>query len=133
MNENFQNWIDRVSVDRESKPLVEGEIVKTPPPQPFGVVNFATIEKKDFTAQVGKKGEFYIFHFFPKSESVIWKFKGPLEEAFIQIFKNPEQVEVDWVEEFQSFAVRVRGWVHTVWGDELAMRVIEVLEEKLGA
>ncbi len=133
MTENFQNWVDRVAVERESKPLTEGEIVKTPPPQPFGVVQFATIEKKDFVAQVGKKGDVYIYHFYPRSEEIIWKFKGPLEDAFIQIFKNPQQVEVDWVEEFQSFAVKVSGWVHTVWGDELAVRVLDVLDEKLGA
>lgn len=132
MSENFQTWADRIAV-RESKPLTEGEIVKTPPPQPFGVVNFAKAEKKGFTVEIGKKGDVYIYHFYPASEALVWRFKGPLEEAFLQIFKNPEQIEADWVEEFQSFAVRVSGWVHTVWGDELAVRVIDVLEEKLGA
>lgn len=131
MSENFHSWVDRVAVDRESKPLTPGEIVKAPPPQPFGTVQFVQIEKKGFKAEVGKKGDHYIYHFYPASETEVWKFKGPLEDAFIQVFKNPEQVEAAWVEEFQSFAVRVSGWVHTVWGDELAVRVIDVLEEKL--
>lgn len=130
MSDNFQNWVDRVAVDRGSKPLTEGEVVKTPPPQPFGAVEFVKVEKKGFVAEVGKKGDFYVYHFYP-SDLKNHGFFDKMEEALLQIFKNPEQIEVDWVEEFKSYAVRVRGWTSNIWGDELAVRAIDVLEEKL--
>lgn len=130
MSENYQNWIDRIAGGRDAKPLNAGEVVQAPAAEPFGVINFAKAEKKGFNVEVGKKGDVYVYHFYPtKKEGFFEK----MEESLLQVFKNPEQIEAAWVDEMKSFAVRVRGWVHTIWGDDLAIRVIDVLEEKLGA
>ncbi len=132
MTDTYQAWVERVVAGRENKPLEPNEIVKSSSGQPYNAINFVTVQKNGFKVEIGKKGADYIFHFFPKDEATVWQFKGPLEDAFLEVFKNPEQIEADWVEEFQSFAVRVRGFVHNVWGDELALRAVDVLEKKLG-
>ncbi len=142
MSDNYQSWVERVAGGREAKPLSTGEVVKSSAGEPFGAVEFVKVEKKGYSAEVGKKGDFYIYHFYPDATHLANphvtpqfspKFFTALEDAFLQVFKNPEQIEAAWVEEMKSFAVRVRGWAHTVWGDDLAIRVIDVLEEKLGA
>jgi hypothetical protein len=131
VNENYQNWVERIVGGRDAKPLNPGEVIKTPSAEPFGAIEFVKVQKKNFAVEIGKKGDQYIYHFYP-AEKQVWRFKDPMSEALLEVFKNPEQIECDWVEEFQSFAVRVRGWANTVWGDELAIRAIDLLEQKLG-
>lgn len=147
MTDTYQNWIERVSGGRTSKPLSPGEIVKSSSGEPFGVVEFVRIPKKYFVAEVGKKGNKYIYHFFPApsfqtnvSSSMVSEvmvdgtstmFSKALSKAFLEIFKREDQIEAEWVEEMKSWAVRVSGWTDHVWGDELALRVVEKVQEFL--
>lgn len=129
MTDTYQNWIERVSGGRTSKPLSSGEIVKSSSGEPFGVVEFVRVTKKDFVAEVGKRGDKYIYHFYPINDGHV--FYHSLAKAFLEIFKREDQIEADWVEEMKSWAVRVSGWTNHVWGDELALRAIEKVQEFL--
>jgi hypothetical protein len=133
-NDTYQSWVQRVVGGREGKPLNEGDVVKSSAGEPFGALQFVKFEKKGFLAEVAKKGEQYIYHFYPEEKyhgAIIYRFHEPMAEAFLQVFQRPEQVESVWEEEMMAFAVRVSGFVNTVWGDDQAVRVIDVVEEKL--
>lgn len=134
--DNFQSWVERLARDENSsKPLTTGEVVKSSAGEPFGAVSFARIEKAHFIAEVGKKGKHYIYHFYPNEKwlGAVAAFMYPVKDAFEELFKDHGEVEIDWVEEMMSWAFKVSGWTDHIWGDELAVRVIEVADEKLTA
>ena len=133
--ENFQSWVERTVANREAKPLSSGEVIKSSAGQAFGVVEFARIEQEDFLADVGKKGDFYIYHFYPMpiTHEKSLALMDALEKAFPKIFKDNGEVEIDWVPEMNSAAVRVSGWTSHVWGDDLAVRVVDVVQEEINA
>ncbi len=147
MTDTYQDWIDRVSGGRNAKPLSSGEVVTSSYGKPFGAIEFVRIAKKYFVAEVGKKGDKYIYHFFPApplqprsgysmlSEDFVAGtltiFSTAMTNALLEIFKREDQIEVDWVEEMKAWAVRVSGWTDHVWGDELALRVVEKIQEFL--
>lgn len=134
MSENYQNWVERVVGGRDAKPLNSGDVVKSSAGEQFGVIEFVKIQKEKFLAEVGKKGDFYIYHFYPIEKlqnALIHDFYNPMSDALVQCFKNGDQIEASWEEDMRAFAVRVRGWTTNIWGDEMALRVIDILDEKL--
>lgn len=144
MTDTYQNWIERVVGGRNAKPLSSGEIVKSSSGEPFGAIEFVRVDKIGFIAEVGKKGDTYIYHFFPAipyqpnprvdgAEMAVNGiiFSEALSGAFIEVFKREDQIEMDWVEEMKAWAVRVRGWTDHVWGDDLAIRAVHRVDELL--
>lgn len=146
MMDTYQNWIERVVGGRDAKPLSSGEIVKSSSGESFGAIEFVRVPKQDFVAEVGKKGDKYIYHFYPTPKyqpdiryGVVVQelteggitFSDVLTQAFLEIFKREDQIEAEWVAEMKAWAVRVSGWTNHVWGDELAARVIEKVQEFL--
>lgn len=132
--ENYQSWVERVVGGRDAKPLAEGEVVKSSSGEPFGAIQFLKLQKEGFVAEVGKKGDQYIYHFYPEEKylgALIYQFYEPMSNAFIELFKRPEQVEAVWEEDMKAYAVRVLGYVNTIWGDELALRVIDIVEANI--
>jgi hypothetical protein len=129
MTDNYQNWMERVVGGRNAKPLTSGEVVKSSKGEPFGAVEFVKIPKQGFMAEVGKKGDTYIYHFFPAISDK--QFYDLMSEALLEVFKREDQIEVDWADEMKAWAVRVRGWTDHVWGDELAIRAVDRLDELL--
>lgn len=134
MTDTYQNWMERVVGGRSAKPLSSGEIVKSSSGEPFGAVEFVQIPKTYFMSEVGKKGNTYIYHFYPAPsiDSLSGRtFFDCLSDALLEVFKRKDQIEADWVEEMQAWAVRIHGWTDHVWGDELALRAIDRLDELL--
>lgn len=136
MTDTYQNWIDRVVGGGDAKPLSSGEVVKSSSGEPFGTIEFVKVKKNNFLAEVGKKGDKYIYHFFPSPmylppDNDGSKFYQALTDTFLEVFKREDQVEAGWTAEMKSWAVRVSGWANHVWGDELALRAIDKLDELL--
>lgn len=132
MSDDYQNWVDRVVEGHDAKPLSPNEVIKSSAGEPFEVVKFARISKANFTVDLGKKGKYYIYHFYPSARFMTGtEFEDALSDVFLELFKREDQVEVDWVEEMKSWYVRVSGWTDHVWGDDLAERVIHRLDQVL--
>ena len=145
MSDTYQHWVERIVGGRDAKPLHNGEIVKSSSGTPFGVIEFARIVKSNFVANLGKKGDKYIYHFYPLdkyhpsfngsivSQTIVngTTFYGALSKVFLELFKREDQIEADWVPEMKAWAVRVSGWADNVWGDDLAVRAIHRLDEVL--
>lgn len=133
--DTFESWTERVVRDKHAaKPLNDGEVVKAAAPEQYGVIDFVKLPKNLFLAEIGKKGDKYIYHFYPDLNRISQDaFFAHMEEALLQVFKNPEQIEQVWEEPMKAYAVRVTGWTKNVWGDDLAIRVVSVLDEKLSA
>lgn len=132
MSESFELWVERVTKSPGLvTPIKPGELVKSSSGKPFGVINFAQVKKKLFLAEIGKKSDVYYYHFYPSTETNPTDFYEKMSDAFIDVFKNKDQVEADWVPEMNSWAVRVTGWGNSVWGDDLALKVINLLDTML--
>jgi hypothetical protein len=132
--DTYQSWVERIAGGREGKPLGAGEEVTTAAGEPFGAIEFVKIQKKGFLAEVGKKGDNFIFHFFPEeplTHALVYQFVDPINDAFIEIFKETERIEGVWEDDMTAYAVRALGFVSTMWGDEQALRVIDVAEQKI--
>lgn len=139
MTDTYQNWVSRVVGGQNSKPLNSGEVVKSSSGEPFGAIEFVRVPKTKFLAEVGKKGDKYIYHLYPPEgygpDSPHPMIRGPktfydlMSEAFLEIFKRADQIEADWVKEMGAWALRVSGWTNHVWGDELALRAVDRLDE----
>lgn len=135
MNDTYQNWVERVIAGREAKPLTTGETVKTQG-EPYNMIDFVRVDRSNFLAEVGKKGDRYVYHFYPiekwmPATDTTGRFEALLREAFLEVFKNLEQVETSWVDEMSSWWVQVTGWANNIWGDDLALRAIESLQQRL--
>ena len=50
---------------REGRPLATGDTVSTPGAQDFGTIEFAKLTRSRYRAEVGKRGDCYIYHFYP--------------------------------------------------------------------
>lgn len=132
MSDNYQNWVERVVGGRDAKPLSPNEVVKSSSGEPFGVIEFVHVSKADFSVELGKKGNFYIYHFYPSDRFMSGtKFEDALSDVLLELFKREDQVEIDWTNEMKSWAVRVSGWTDHIWGDDLAVRVIHRLDQVL--
>ena len=132
MTDTYQNWVERVVGGRDAKPLANGEIVKSSSGEQFGVVEFAKITKTHFIAEIGKKGDTYIYHFYPSDQYAVGTlFEDTMTDVLLELFKREDQIEVDWVHEMKAWAVRISGWTNHVWGDDLAVRAIDRLDERL--
>ena len=133
--DTYDNWVERVVIGRGGKPLNPGDVVQAPAGAPFGAIEFVKFDRPNYTAEVGKKSGDYIYHIYPKglttaqSHSV---FEDRMGDAFLEVFKNPAQLEAGWTEEMKAFAVRARGFGTLLMGDELAIKVFEVLDRILG-
>lgn len=126
-------WIDEIAeTGTASKPSKPGDMVKTSEGKPFGVIEFIKYQKTDFIAELGKKGNHYIYHFFPSAKLQSGtKFKDSLSDVLLALFKREDQIELDWVPEMKAWAVRISGWVDNIWGDDLADRAIHNLDTML--
>lgn len=143
MSSSYQQWISEVTKGKLGGTLQSGELVKSSSGKPFAALEFVQVTKKEFIAEVAKKEPFYIYHFFPSSKYASTfnnkvrqdpvvngcTFLDVLSDAFIEIFKREDQVVVDWVYEMKAWAIKVSGWTNHIWGDELALRVIERVAE----
>jgi len=116
---------------RQAKPLSTGETVATSAdhPEPFNAVEFVRLDRPNYVAEVGKKGDDYIYHFYPKK--VDEGFEDKMGDAFLAVFNSNDQVEAGFTDELNSWAVRVRGFAHHLWGDDLAIRVLDKLDSLL--
>ncbi len=132
MTDTYQHWVERVVGGRDAKPLSSGEVVKSSGGEPFGVVEFARVTKDDFVAEIGKKGNYYIYHFYPSPRYMAGTiFEDIMTDVLVDLFKREDQIETDWVPEMRAWAVRVSGWTDSIWGDDLAVRAIHRLDEAL--
>lgn len=134
MNESYQTWVERVIGGRDNKPLSEGEIVKSSSGQPYGPIQFVTLQKKGFKVEVGKRGNDFLYHFYPEEKhfgSMIYTFFEPLTDSLVQAFQDSDRLSAVWDEDMKSWTVLAKGFVNHVWGDELAVRAIDIFEQKL--
>lgn len=131
--ENYTTWVERVAGGRGARPLADGDVVTAAPGEPFGAIEFLTIERATFKAEVGKKFGDYIYHFFPvrMEKILIEDFEERLGDAFLEVFKFPERVEAAYDPEMKAWAVRANGFANNLESDKLALRVIDVLAQKL--
>lgn len=131
MKDSYNSWVDRVAGGREGKPLVAGETVATSAdnPKPFAGVVFVSLERPLYRAEVGRKGDDYIYHFYPKKQDD--KFEDKMGDAMLSSFKYVDRLESVYTEEMNSFAVRARGFASNPFGDELAAKVFDKLDSLL--
>ncbi len=132
MSESFETWVERVTKTTSIVPLKPGTMVTSSTGKSFGAIDFAKVSKKLFMAEIGKKSDVYYYHFYPSTEVSQNDFYEKMADAFLEVFKNKDQIEADWVPEMNSWAVRVTGWGDNVWGDDLAIKVINLLDKMLG-
>ena len=130
MSKGYNDWVQRVMAEKETVTLENGEVVKTSAAEPFKVTEYFIAEPRDkYYVEVAKRGNDFIFHFYPADG--IANFFDELSEALVEAFKRSEQIEAAYSEELGSWAVKASGFVNTVWGDELAMRALSLLDERL--
>ena len=127
--DTYDAWVERMAAQREGKPLNAGEMVEPGKPQAYSAVEFLRLDRPHYIGEVGRRGEDYIFHFFPKSEMP--HFEEKMGDIFLAVFKNPHQIQAAWTEEVKSWAVKVSGFVNTVWGDDQALSVFDKLDAAL--
>ncbi len=132
MSESFETWVERVTkTPNVVVPLKSGAKVVSSSGKSFGVVEFAKVSKKLFMVEIGKKSDVYYYHFYPSTEVSQNDFYEKMADALLVAFKNKDQIEADWVPEMNSWAVRVTGWGNNIWGDDLAIRAINLLDTLL--
>ena len=134
--DTYDAWVERMAAGREGKPLSANEMVTAGKPQPYASIEFLRLDRPGYVGEVGKRGNDYIFHFFPKPPfSLINQsakvFETKMEDVFLAVFKNPNQVQSAWTEELKSWAVKVSGFVNTVWGDDQALSIFDKLDAAL--
>lgn len=132
MSESFELWVERVTkAPGAVAPIKSGDVVKSSAGKSFGAIKFVQVKKKLFLVEIGKKSDVYYYHFYPSTETNPTDFYEKMADAFISVFKNKDQVEADWVPEMNSWAVRVNGLGDNIWGDDLAIKVINLLDTML--
>jgi hypothetical protein len=101
----------------------------------FRPMEFHEENRKYYRGEVGKKDGHYIYHFFPKEGSSFPdNFEDTMGDAFIEVFRNKERLEAAFSSEMNSWAVRARNYARqNMFGDELAMKVFDVLDHLLQA
>lgn len=132
MKETYEDWVLRVMAGRKNRPLSAGESVATSAdkPTPFSSIEFVKIDRKSYVAEIGKKGSDYIYHFYPKDIPKD-EFEDDMGAAFLEVFKNKDRIEAAYTEELNSWAVKANGFADSLWGDELAMKVLSNLDNLL--
>jgi hypothetical protein len=132
--DTYDNWVERVIVGRGGKPLSAGDVVQAPAGTPFGTIEFVKIDRPHYKAEIGKKGGDYIYHLYPKETKMsqaISVFEDRMGDAFLEVFQNSSQLEAGWTPEMKAWAVRARGFATLLMGDELAIKVLDVLDKLL--
>lgn len=130
--DTYDAWIDRMASGREGKPLTAGEIVSPGDPTAYSSIEFLQLPRHHYTGEVGKRGGAYIFHFFPKAPfDTTDVFEEIMGDVFLEVFKNPQQIEAAWSSELKSWAVKVTGFVNTIWGDDQALSIFDKLDKAL--
>lgn len=131
--ENYGTWMERVAGGRGARPLEDGDVVTAAAGEPFGAIEFLTINRATFKVEVGKKLGDYIYHFFPSrmDKMLIEDFEDKLGDAFLEVFKFPERIEAAYDPEMSAWAVRATGFANNTGADQLALQVIDVLAQKL--
>lgn len=130
--DSYQAWMERVMGGRESKPTEVGDVITTPPGEPFDAIEFAKLERPKYLGEVGKKIGDYVFHFFPlPDEEFPADFEAKMGEAFIEVFLFEDRVQSVFTPELNSWAVRAIGFATNPMSDDLALRVFPVLDQKL--
>lgn len=130
--DTYDAWIERMASGREGKPLTAGEVVSPGNPTAYSSIEFIRLSRLHYTGEVGKRGNEYIFHFFPKSPfDSSGLFEEIMGDIFLEVFKNPQQIEAAWSSELNSWAVKVTGFVNTIWGDDQALSIFDKLDKAL--
>jgi len=138
-DDTYDDWVDRMMTGRGGKPFNEDRetVISLEGARPFASMEFLRLERPAYIGEVGKRGDDYIFHFYPgpgwDEVPSSFTFADKLGDVFLDVFKNPNQVLADYTEEFGSWAVKVTGFARTVWGDEQALSIFDKLDKALEA
>ncbi len=137
-DDTYDAWVERVAAERKVKPLTAGDVIEPGKPQSYTSVEFLRLEREHYIGEVGKRGDDYIFHFFPKAHTDSTfasdtRFEEKMGDVFLSVFKNPNQIQAAWTEEVSSWAVKVTGFVNTVWGDDQALSIFDKLDKALAS
>ncbi len=110
-------------------------------PQPgqkaIDFVEFTKVVRSQYLAEVGKKGNDIIFHFFtsgetfPRSEATQTAFEDVMGDAFIEVFRLPDRLQAAFTEELRSWAVRVIGFADNPAANMLAGNLFDALDRRL--
>ena len=130
MTKSYNDWVERVMTEKQMVTLDNGDVVKTAAAEPFKVTEFFVAEPRDkYYVEVAKRGNDFIFHFYPAEG--LSNFFDAMSDALVESFKRTEQIEAAYSDELGSWAAKASGFVDTVWGDELALLVLSILDKKL--
>ena len=130
MTDTYENWVERLMAGRDGRPLEAEELITTAEPEPFSAVSFARVDRDKYVAEVGRKAEDFIYHFYPLKE-VMQGFEDKMGDAILEVFKLEDRLEASFVPEFGSWAVRARGFAASSFGENLAVKVFDVLDKRL--
>ena len=129
MSDTYKDWVNRIFENKPPVNLTTGEEVQVDSAKPFGPISFERIDRPKYVAELGKKGNDFIYHFYLLSN--IENFEDKLGDAFISTFKDVDRVEAAYSPELNSWAVRAKGFVDHLWGDELSVLVFNSLDNLL--
>lgn len=99
---------------------------------PFHSVEFARTERSKYLGEIGRKGADFIYHFFPIGKEFPENFGDALGDAFLEVFKFSDRIFADFVPEMNSWAIKVQGYGKNIVADDLAIKVFDILDAKLG-
>lgn len=101
--------------------------------KPMEPMKFDRYDRPKYWAEIGTKGPDYIFHFFPLEEQNFPEgFSDKMSDAFLEVFKLQERLEAAPSQELNSWAVRARGFNHALQEPTTPLKVLDLLDEKLG-
>lgn len=133
-------WVDEMKNKLASQGMKDADISEAVEslrqiekgPQPYNVITFARTERPKYVAEVAKKGEDFIYHFWPDKALDFTQFENLMGDAFLEVFKFPERCASEYIPELESFAVKVSGVSANPFIDGLLPEVFKVLDERLG-
>lgn len=112
-----------------------GQVQPTSPPRPVARVPMVRAIGHGYAADVGQRDGYVFYHLYPGATGELERavFERSMEEAFIEVYHHPDEIESAWEEELRSFSVRVLGGAENLYKHVLANKLIAALSEKLEA
>lgn len=98
--------------------------------KPFAAMSFAKTDRQHYTGEVGRKGDDYLFHIYPRDG--LPDFGDLLGDAFLEVFRDKGRLFADFTPEMGSWVVRAVGFAANPLADGLSTQVFDVLDQKLG-
>ncbi len=126
---SYNNWIKKIVSGESGESLTSGTFYTPGDPQDYKPITFHTLDREWYVGEVAKKGNDYIYHFYPKGDHRL--FEQKMEDTFLFVFKNANQVQSAWSDELNSWAVKVTGFGNTIWGDTQAESIFSILDNAL--